>query len=366
MDEIAPAAPGPGVPPPAMLTPPAPHRGRRGWLAWLVYVTCFGGAIYFAIHGARALSGEGSDDEVKAQVYASIGKLDETGFARMGKPEPGDWLDRFQETPQSMGRYRLSTPVRPTKDRRTVVLQPLGPMNEEQTKVVEAMRDYAEIFFQLPARVADSLPLEIGGKSEALTRKIPLGNRHGTYDTQYDAEKILDEILAKKLPDDAVVYLGVTMQDLWADNLNFVFGLGSFGRRVGVYSLARYYPEFWGKVRKDGDEIMGLRRSCKVLNHEAGHMFGLSHCVFYHCSMNGSNSLAETDRAPIHFCPLCHRKLQWNIGFDANKRYEALRDFYAKHEMAEEAEWMKGRIERWKEIATKDAIENGTAIVPEE
>ena len=86
-------------------------------------------------------------------------------------------------------------------------------------------------------------------------------------------------------------------------------------KKVGVYSLCRYYPEFWGGKSKAEDEVTGLRRACKVLNHETGHMFGITHCVFYHCSMNGSNSLSETDTAPIHFCPVCQRKLSWNIGF---------------------------------------------------
>jgi bacterioferritin len=49
-----------------------------------------------------------------------------------------------------------------------------------------------------------------------------------------------------------------------------------------------------GAVGTLADLPDSLRRSCKVLAHEIGHMFGLSHCVFFHCLMNGSNSLAES------------------------------------------------------------------------
>ena len=104
------------------------------------------------------------------------------------------------------------------------------------------------------------------------------------------------------------------MADLWSDNLNYVFGVGSFERRVGVYSLCRYFPAFWKAKPRPGDEQRGLRRACQVLNHETGHMFGLMHCVLYKCSMNGSNSLADADSAPLEYCPVCHQKLLWNIG----------------------------------------------------
>jgi len=70
--------------------------------------------------------------------------------------------------------------------------------------------------------------------------------------------------------------------------------------------------------------------------------------------MNGSNSLSETDSQPIHFCPVCDRKLAWNIGYDQARRYEGLRNFYSKHELTHEAEWMEARIKNWKLMADKE------------
>jgi archaemetzincin len=40
--------------------------------------------------------------------------------------------------------------------------------------------------------------------------------------------------------------------------------------------------------------------------------------------MNGSNSLAETDAAPAHLCPVCLRKLQFAVQFDPMVRYREL------------------------------------------
>ena len=48
-----------------------------------------------------------------------------------------------------------------------------------------------------------------------------MGNRHGTYDKQYDGDKIMRHVLEKHIPDDAIAYLGITMEDLFSDNLNF-------------------------------------------------------------------------------------------------------------------------------------------------
>jgi len=56
-------------------------------------------------------------------------------------------------------------------------------------------------------------------------------------------------------------------------------------------------------------------------------MFGLTHCTFFNCLMNGSNHLAESDRRPLHVCPVCLRKLQWSIGLDVLARYTALEAF---------------------------------------
>ncbi len=60
--------------------------------------------------------------------------------------------------------------------------------------------------------------------------------------------------------------------------------------------------------------------------------------------MNGSNHLAESDRRPLHLCPVCLRKLQWSVGFDVLARYTALEQFNRNAGFSDEAEWLKARI----------------------
>jgi len=140
--------------------------------------------------------------------------------------------------------------------------------------------------------------------------------------------------------------LGITMDDLYPeDSWNYVFGIASYGSRTGVYSFARYDPLFWGEERTKNYYKILLQRSCKVMTHELGHQFGIHHCIYYNCLMNGSNHLQESDSKPFHLCPVCFRKLHFAIGFDILERENKLLSFMKKYGFDEEVEWISKRIE---------------------
>ena len=59
--------------------------------------------------------------------------------------------------------------------------------------------------------------------------------------------------------------------------------------------------------------------------HEIGHMFGMKHCIYYNCTMNGSMSAAESMRRGLFtLCPICLKKLKVNIKFDCAARFKSL------------------------------------------
>jgi hypothetical protein len=98
--------------------------------------------------------------------------------------------------------------------------------------------------------------------------------------------------LKGKLPGDGFCLLAITMEDLYPEaSWNFVFGQASLNERVGAYSFARYDPAFYGERRGKDYPALLLQRSMKVLTQETGHMFGLAHCIYFHCVMNGSSHL---------------------------------------------------------------------------
>ena len=78
-------------------------------------------------------------------------------------------------------------------------------------------------------------------------------------------------------------------------------------------------------------------------------MFGLAHCTFFNCPMNGSNHLAESDRRPLHLCPVCLRKLQWSIGFDVVARYGGLERVTRADGFTDEADWLGRGIKTLRE-----------------
>lgn len=74
--------------------------------------------------------------------------------------------------------------------------------------------------------------------------------------------------------------LGITMTDLYpGEGWNYVFGQAAPRSGVGVYSFARYTPEFFGQAAAPASRQLLLRRSCKILAHEASHMYGIEHCI---------------------------------------------------------------------------------------
>jgi archaemetzincin len=257
-------------------------------------------------------------------------------FEQVPKPGPHDWLTVHEEPGQTFDQFKASRPNRPTDSRRVIYLQPLGEFVADRSPPIEKLRAFAAAFFAIEIKALPAVSLNA---SRFTTRHNP-----NTGNLQILTGDVLDSLKAR-VPADAFCVLAITMDDLYPEpSWNFVFGQASLRERVGVYSFARYDPAFYGESRAPGYEILLLRRSCKVLVHETSHMFGLAHCTFFNCLMNGSNHLAESDRRPLHLCPVCLRKLQWSIGFDVLERYGALERVTRANGFTDEANWLSRRI----------------------
>jgi archaemetzincin len=258
-------------------------------------------------------------------------------FEPIPKPGANDWLAVHPESGQTFDEFKASHPNRPTESRRVIYLQPLGEFLADRSPSIEKLRDFAAAFFAMEVKTLPPVSLD--------TAKFTTRQNPNTGNPQILTGDVLD-FLKARVPADAFCVLAITMQDLYPEpSWNFVFGQASLRERVGVYSFARYDPAFYGEARDRNYESLLLRRSCKVLAHETGHMFGLAHCTFFNCLMNGSNHLAESDRRPLHLCPVCLRKLQWSIGFDVLERYRALERLTRVDGFTDEADWFNRRIE---------------------
>ena len=106
---------------------------------------------------------------------------------------------------------------------------------------------------------------------------------------QYRSTAILDALARRKRPDWERL-LAVADVDLYAPELNFVFGEADSRRGVAVFSLARLH----GATERKRAETEAI--------HELGHTYGLSHCDDPKCVMWFSNTLSETDRKGSALC----------------------------------------------------------------
>jgi archaemetzincin len=196
------------------------------------------------------------------------------------------------------------------------VLQPLGDADE---RLLALMRRFVEAAYGAPCNVAP-----------------PLALPSGAYDrirNQYQADRLLS-FLQDNAPRRARKVVAVTEKDIYTRNMNFIFGLANYHGTFCVVSVARLRESFWGKPE---NQKLLYRRAFKVLYHELGHTFGMSHCDKIQCAMCYHNSLPELDASYVWFCPACTRKLEKLAGPFPEDRNEKLPDLLTEIGLTEDA-----------------------------
>lgn len=181
--------------------------------------------------------------------------------------------------------------------------------------------------------------------------------------------------------DDAIAFVGVTMVDLYvADTDLFLAGYACLRTECSILSYSRYHPYLkmgdsvwhdYGYLNKccsnpyfpadrrrckttqdppsaeDMDsksKVEFLRRAGKLMLHELGHIFGLPHCNYHSCVMNGSGHIVQDIESSPMICNICLRKVQFRLGIDIVNRYEKLLEFYDSVGMDIERKWIARRL----------------------
>jgi len=263
---------------------------------------------------------------VRREALWGSKRYDETGFVRMEPPRKGEWLARIPEPGQTFTEYTHDCRNRLAKGREMIALRPLGPLTPRARAVIEPIRGFCAAFFGTEVRLLEELPLP-----DSTFQK----DRN-----QYDVTPLLAFLDAERGPDE-LVHAGILDRDLcWVGQLpNFCFGGASLDRPVGVYSVHRFGL---GVV----PEPLYRKRAFQLVAHELGHILGMKHCIYYRCLMNGANSLEESDGTPCHLCPVCEKKLRWNLGVERRPRELALAKVFRQEGLVEEAEWAEARADK--------------------
>lgn len=281
---------------------------------------------------ATRLAAAGALDHLPAKLRAAFSPG--PGDLPVPAPDPSDWLAQHPDEGQTYAQFLRMRQHKPTESRRTIAVKPLGQL--AASAPLATIMDFAARYFMLPVTRRLTTPI---AALKATQRE------HGGR-TQYLTESLIDALIPM-LPPDAFCMIAVTMEDLYPhEDWNYVFGQARFHDGVGVYSFVRYDPKFHGEPHGPGTDKLILRRCLKLMVHEIGHMFAIRHCIYYECAMNGSNHLEETDRSPLHLCPVCLRKLHDSIGFDVEARERKLAEFFRAHDLTPEAEHAERRLAR--------------------
>jgi len=158
---------------------------------------------------------------------------------------------------------------------------------------------------------------------------------------QYNASEI-NIALKKYRPKDCFCLVALLNTDIYPTEenekgLKFVKGLAFPAFNTAVFSFARYARE---AAEWDEKEEQTLSRQTNVMTHEISHLFGLMHCPYYECLMNGGKSPEEGRRKPkpIVVCPVCLKKLHCNLKFQTADRFIKLMEICKELNFMEEAQ----------------------------
>lgn len=274
-----------------------------------------------------------------------------------------DWLVEHKEKRQSYAMWQrdwreicsvigMNKLTNNRRDSIKIYLQPIGVISSD---FVTGLREFVSVYYPGVVVVVNT-PLIIDGDtiSSNTISSIQLVTRKRPH-KQYKIESLLS-VLSSMKQKDAFCLVGITMEDLYIDNTTeYTVGLADHATNTAVFSFMRYLSDI-NKNKKtitsieSSKERLLLRRCCKVIIHEIAHLFGISHCVWYSCCMNGSGHLEEDYNRPLHMCVVCLRKVVVVIACGVLERYKGLLVYYKKNGFVEEERWCNRIIEHIQDV----------------
>lgn len=198
-----------------------------------------------------------------------------------------------------------------------ICVMPIGDVAERD---VAFARDVVEASFGRETLIAEPLPLQAA--------------YYYPERGQYGANGFLRYVEANA-PRGAYRVLGVTAQDIFAGDLNFLFGMGRCPGKCAVVSTYRF-----GFYCDTPEQRMV--RFAKLVVHELGHTFGLLHCRQPLCIMKFAVGYETLDGTRLAMCARCERNLCAVTALDAAERRAKLEEVMKEYGLWEEVGGAQG------------------------
>ncbi len=114
---------------------------------------------------------------------------------------------------------------------------------------------------------------------------------------QYDGDRVLDWMFVTR-PEGAWRYLAVTADDVYAPDVDMVYGYANTRDRVAVVSLHRFLDDL--EAKNPDRRAVARDRVVRAAFHEFGHTLGLRHCDTEGCLMG---AIMEAHQIGPHTAP---------------------------------------------------------------
>lgn len=82
---------------------------------------------------------------------------------------------------------------------------------------------------------------------------------------------------------------------------------GKHGAMSAAVDAARRFTGFNDEDKEF--QALWFARLARTVSHELGHCFGIAHCFYYACNMQGTAGMKEDVRQPPYLCPVCEAKV---------------------------------------------------------